>query len=240
MRIARQIGTAVEFAGVLRRAREDYRKSTPANSFGRAQWLQRWSGEALKALRVDLIMEGAIPSNGLLVANHLSYLDVLVLGAIAPASFVSKSEVAGWPVVGSLTQMAGTIFLRRESRKSANAANNTIAERLQRGDLVVFFPEGTSSDGSTVLPFHAALFEPAITAGVPVQSAHIAYDTNDADPATDVCYWGSMTFATHLWRLFGIKRTRAYVRFGVPSLYADRKTAARATREVILAISAGA
>jgi lyso-ornithine lipid O-acyltransferase len=101
----------------------------------------------------------------------------------------------------------------------------------------VFFPEGTSTDGSKVLPFHSSLFEAAVGNGDLIQAAQISYVAEDGDAGTDVCYWGDMTLATHLWKLFGLRRVHARVRFGPAAKYADRKTAAVATRQSVLALT---
>jgi 1-acyl-sn-glycerol-3-phosphate acyltransferase len=199
----------------------------------RAAWLHRWSRAALEALRIVVTAEGEIPPSGLIVSNHLSYVDVLVFSSVTPCVFVSKHEVADWPLVGWLTRMAGTIYLNRESRKDARRVNNLLEHRLAAGQVVIIFPEGTSSDGTSVLPFHPSLFQSAIDSAAAVTPAGIAYSASEADPSTDVCYWGAMTFATHLWKMFGIDRIEARVCFGQPGTYAERKSAARHTREIV-------
>lgn len=181
--------------------------------------------------------EGEIPTGGLIASNHLSYIDVLVLSSVAPCAFVSKSEVADWPLVGRLTRIAGTIYLKRESRKDARRVNRLLENRLSTGQLVVVFPEGTSTDGASVLTFRPSLFQSAIDSAAKVIPTAISYSASNADPATDVCYWGAMTFATHLWKLFGIDHIQAHIRFGKAGTYVNRKIAARESRQIVLRLA---
>src|SRR5258708_22303387 len=117
-----------------------------------AAWLQSSSRCLLRVFRVETQFTGNIPSSGLLVCNHLSYLDILVLAALAPCVFVAKSEVKGWLVFGWFAKLAGTVFVHREQRTQAGQTVKEIETALQTDSLVVLFPEGTSSNGHTVLP----------------------------------------------------------------------------------------
>lgn len=134
------------------------------------------------------------PGRGLIVGNHLSYLDVLVIAAEAPVCFVSKTEVRSWPIIGPLLRKAGTILVDRENLLKTTAAREQIAATLAAGVPVVLFPEGTSSDGTEVLPFRAMLLQPALEAGEAITPLAIAYDVIGGDPKTDVAYWGDATF----------------------------------------------
>jgi lyso-ornithine lipid O-acyltransferase len=200
----------------------------------RAEWLHRWCKKGLPRFGIDVVPNGAPPASGLLVANHLSYLDILVFSALAPCVFVSKHEVAGWPVFGWMSHMAGTIFVDRTRRTQALATQDEIEARLRAGLLVVLFPEATSSDGSTVLPFRSSLFQAAIAASAGISAAHISYHASDGEPETDVCYWGEMTLAPHVVKLFSIERVTAHVRFGERAQhFRDRKEAARSMYEEV-------
>lgn len=203
---------------------------TPGDVFARqrAEWLHRWCKKGLPRLGIVISREGSAPAAGLLVSNHLSYLDILVFSAISPCVFVSKHEVAGWPVFGWMSYMAGTIFVDRARRTQAAAAQGEIEQRLGAGLLVVLFPEATSSNGSAVLPFRSPLFEAPIAAGTSISAAHISYQTSSGNPETDVCYWGEMTLAPHVLKLFSIERVTAHVRFGGRARhFTNRKEAAR-------------
>src|SRR5580704_17076577 len=204
----------------------------------RAQWLHHWCAKALHRLGIELQLQGAFPSRGLLVANHLGYLDVLVLSALHPCVFVSKMEVRSWPLFGLMAKLSGTVFVDRARTSAAHSTNAEMSTALAEDAVVVLFPEGTSSDGSTVLPFRPALFDAATKAGANVVSAHISYDVADGSAASDVCYWGTMSFFPHLLRLLSRHEVRARVRFAEKTRkFADRKLAARVTRDVVASLA---
>jgi lyso-ornithine lipid O-acyltransferase len=172
------------------------------------------------------------------VANHLSYLDILVLSAMHPCVFVSKQEVRSWPLFGLMAKMSGTVFVDRARSSAAHTANAEMSQALAQGAVVVLFPEGTSSDGSKVLPFRPALFDAATKAGANVVSAHISYAVADGSAANDICYWGTMSFFPHLLRLLSRHQIRAQVRFaGETRKFADRKLAARVTYETVASLA---
>ena len=125
----------------------------------RANWLQQSCRRALRVFNIEVETQGPIPTSGLLVCNHLSYLDILVLGALAPAAFVAKREVRFWPILGLFATLAGTVFVDRRKRTRVGEANQKMENLLKTGVVTVLFPEGTSSDGSTVLPFKSALLD---------------------------------------------------------------------------------
>jgi len=204
----------------------------------RSEWLHRWCKAAMRRLGIELLPEGRFPSHGLLVANHLGYLDILVLSALHPCVFVSKKEVQSWPLFGPMAKMSGTVFVDRARALAATETNAEMSRALAEGAVVVLFPEGTSSDGSRVLPFRPALFDAATKASANVVSAHMSYSVADGSGARDICYWGEMSFLPHLWRLLSQRQIRARVRFA-PEIqkFADRKLAARITRERVAALA---
>jgi 1-acyl-sn-glycerol-3-phosphate acyltransferase len=182
-------------------------------------------------------MSGAMPSSGLLVCNHLSYLDIIVLSALRPCVFVAKADVAAWPLFGWLARAAGTIFADR-TRKLAVAQSLREIERAVQGDaLVVLFPEGTSSDGADVLPFKSALLEPAIRIDCRTTAAAIDYRLSDGSVADEICYWRDMTLVPHLLHLFTKRRIEALVSVGTPeSRTGNRKEVARRLRSEVCAL----
>ena len=192
----------------------------------RAHWL-RWScALLLKRLGIRVQANGPLPSAGLIVSNHLGYLDILVFGATLPCIFVSKAEVRSWPVFGLLVQFAGTIFLDRRSQSSAAEVTRQIGERLQGGLPILLFPEGTSTDGTALLRFHSSLLEAAIRTSSPIAAAAVSYTAADTKER-DLCYYGDDTFLPHLLRTLGRREVFASVRFSGHSLvYPDRKVAA--------------
>jgi 1-acyl-sn-glycerol-3-phosphate acyltransferase len=206
----------------------------------RAQWLHKWCVIGLRRLHVRYQAQGPIPQRGLLVSNHLSYLDIMVLSALEPCAFVSKKEVRSWPLFGRLATLAGTIYIDRERSVDVVRANHEMRATLEAGVLCVLFPEGTSSDGSQVLPFRAPLLEAAVRTGESVTAAYIRYEATDADIAQDICYWGEMSFVPHLLRMLSVRSIGAVVRFAPESCrYIDRKQAATATRNHVIALKDG-
>jgi len=196
----------------------------------RARVQRAWSRGVCSLAGVRLHVIGPPPRGGyLLVANHLSYLDIVVLGAHLSCAFVAKSEVARWPVLGFLARAMGTLFVERDNKRSLEGLNRRLAARLARGESLVLFPEGTSTAGGSVLPFRAALLEPAATLGLPVRYAALRYATAPGErPASEVvCWWGDMTFGPHLLELLRLAHVEATVHFGPEPIAApDRKTLA--------------
>lgn len=207
----------------------------------RVRWLHGCCSSALRRLHIDIQTSGPFPGRGLLVANHLSYLDILVLSALSPCAFVAKKEVRSWPLFGLMAYMAGTVFVDRSRSSDAYRANTEMSEALADGVVVVLFPEGTSSDGSTVLPFRPALFEAAVSASEYVSSAHISYAVDEGSVAQDICYWGSMTFFPHLLKLLSKRKVVARVQFAADvRKFEDRKQAAQVTRDAVAALAEAA
>jgi 1-acyl-sn-glycerol-3-phosphate acyltransferase len=169
---------------------------------GRDRVVQRWCKGVLQTLGVRAHLHGGPPAPGLLVANHVSWLDVIALLASVPhARFVCKSEVASWPLIGRLVAGAGTIFIRRGDARALRATVDEIAATLAGGGVVALFPEGTTSDGCDLLPFRAGPFEAAVRAGAPVLPLALRYHGPAASPAPDPVYVGDTTFAASLWRV---------------------------------------
>jgi 1-acyl-sn-glycerol-3-phosphate acyltransferase len=154
---------------------------------------QAWSRVLLAVLDVELDIEGeACEGPALIVANHVSWLDVLAISALRPSVFVCKSEIAAWPALGWLLGRADTIFLRRGSALAASQAVVAASQQLQTGCSVAVFPEGTSTAGDEVLPFSAALFQAAADAGAPVQPLALNYSSRAAVYAGDTSFGESL------------------------------------------------
>ncbi len=179
----------------------------------RASWLQKSSRRVLRVFRIQTQFDGDIPSSGLLVCNHLSYLDILVLAALAPCVFVAKSEVKRWPVFGWFAKLAGTVFVHREQRTQTGETVDKIETALQTGALVVLFPEGTSSGGDIVLPFKSSLLETATRQTYSLTAGLLRYELGDGDVSEEVCYWKDMTLVPHLINLCSKRGVQASVHF---------------------------
>jgi 1-acyl-sn-glycerol-3-phosphate acyltransferase len=203
----------------------------------RAAWLHRWSRFACRVVGIHVTTHGSMPRSGLLVSNHLSYLDVLVLSSVRPCVFVAKRDVAGWPFFGWLARAAGTIFVDREHRLASSRVVDLVKEAIASGSVVVLFPEGTSSDGTTVLPFKSALLDSAVQLRCPVATTAIQYALDEGSVADEVCYWRDMTLVSHLLNLFFKREIRSNCSFSVPKIRAgDRKEIARELREEIISM----
>ncbi len=193
-----------------------------------ARWVERWGRESLTRVGIQCRHVGQVPTRGMVVCNHLSYLDIGVIAASGPMVFVSKAEVASWPFMGSLARCAGTLFLRRDLRSHVAEIASAFRPIVEGGTVVVIFPEGTSSGGDSVLPFRPSLLEPAAANGWPVTPACITYEVADGVVSEDVAYWRDMTFAPHFLNLLAQPWIVGRVEYGEPVTgISDRKELAR-------------
>jgi 1-acyl-sn-glycerol-3-phosphate acyltransferase len=183
--------------------------------------IMAWAQKMIGVLAIDFEVNGAPPQHGplLLVANHVSWLDIVVLLASCPCRFVSKAEIGKWPLVGTLTHAAGTLFITRESKRDALRVVHQMAEALQPGSdaVLAIFPEGTTSNGLQVLPFHANLFQAAISANAPVQPLALRFeDAATRQISLAACYIDDDTFMGSIWRTLVAPRQRVVLTFGTP------------------------
>jgi 1-acyl-sn-glycerol-3-phosphate acyltransferase len=207
----------------------------------RSLWLQRWCRTISRIVGLQLRHRGTPPESGMIVSNHLSYLDILAFGSLVPCIFVAKREVGNWPAIGLLARMAGTIFVDRKRKTNVEEVNLQIASGLREGAVVVLFAEGTSSDGRTVLPFRSALLEPAARSDRAVVPAAIRYHLDRGSVPDEVCYWRDMTLLPHLLNLFTKREIRAHVAFGTGgtgALHGSRKAMTRELHERVSALHA--
>jgi 1-acyl-sn-glycerol-3-phosphate acyltransferase len=205
----------------------------PLSMEQRARWSQQSAKAVMAGVGIRYHVEGTPPTHGLVVCNHLSYLDVLILSAAMPCFFVAKMEIVGWPIFGKMARSNGTIFLDRNSRESAMSVADQMVERLKLKIPVLLFPEGTSTDGSQVIPFHPRLIDPATSTGTQITTAAVRYVIEDGTPERELCWYGDESFTTHLLKVLGVAGFSAKVRFGQPQFYPDRRTAADSTRAEI-------
>jgi 1-acyl-sn-glycerol-3-phosphate acyltransferase len=202
--------------------------------------IHTWGRSLCWALGIRIRREGPIPRGGcLLVCNHVSYVDILVLAAQGPCVFLSKAEVADWPGLGWMAARTGVLFVKREDRRSLPAVAALLREEVEGGSVVVLFPEGTSGPGNTVLPFRASLLAPAAEAGFPVAIAALSYRTPEGHiPASQaVCWWGDMTLGSHLSGLLQLPHVDAQIRFAPEPIHeGDRKVLAHRLWEAVQAL----
>ena len=175
---------------------------------------------ALKALGIKL--DVATPpehfhvSGTLVVANHVSWLDIFALSALYPSSFIAKQEISRWPVLGKMGRNAGTVFINRNSRKDIEPINKAVTAALQQGQNVSFFPEARTSNGEAVLPFKAALYQAAIDSGSAIQSIALRYYDHQGRRTTAPSYAGSMNLFRSLWRIVSMPEIHVRVDFAKP------------------------
>ena len=201
--------------------------------------VQVWAAQLLALWGIQLRVLGQPVTAGpaLMVANHISWLDISVIHAARHCRFVSKSDIRDWPLVGLLATGAGTLFIERASRKDALRMVKDMADAMQEGDVVAVFPEGTTSDGRDLLPFHANLIQSAIQANVPVQPMSLKFvDARTGDTSFAPCYIGDDTLIGSVWRTLTAPPIVAVVHFGEPQQARgrDRRQWAGDLREDVL------
>lgn len=183
------------------------------------RYFQGWASGISKIAGIRLLSRGTPPDEGvLLTPNHQSYLDIMAMAALLPVTFVSKAEVASWPVLGLLLRRADQLLVSRNRAKDLVASVEGIADRLRGGHSVCVFLEGTTTGGDGVLKFHPSLLEPVIQGRLRVVPVAIRWGTSNPGitPSEDIAYWKNHNLVLHLWRLLGLNGIEAEVAFGVP------------------------
>lgn len=204
--------------------------------------IQRWSRRLLAILGVRLHVHGRMPGGQaptLVVSNHVSWLDIWVIHAVTPVRFVAKSDIRAWPGMGWLAARAGTIFIQRTRRRDTARINDAIAGVLARHERVGLFPEGTTTEGGKVLPFHASLFQPAAAAGARIVTAAIRYPGRDGGPNLDASYAGDRSLPESLRLILAQPALHAELTFaGViePDGQTRRELADRARELIVSAL----
>ena len=202
----------------------------------RRQILQRWSSGLLRILNVKLTFDPAMmPGSGIIVTNHISWLDVFVLNAMTPMRFVAKSEVRQWPLFGWLCARAQTLFIERGRARDAARINRQVVGLLQEGESLVVFPEGTTTDGKKVGAFHASLLQPAIDACAPVYPVAIRYQDEYGLHSATAAYIDDISFIASLWNILKSKSLHVRLLFTPPITAADsdRRTVTHQARQQI-------
>jgi 1-acyl-sn-glycerol-3-phosphate acyltransferase len=216
----------------------------PATREARADWLHRFAARAIRRLGIEVDVIGEFPERGAVISNHLGYLDIVVFAALHPCVFVSKVEVQAVPVLGWMTTMAGTVYVARGHGGSAVKARGGIQAAADAGLPVVFFPEGTTTNGSGLLKFHSGLLAQAMESGIPITAAYINYSLPEGSSATvgdAVCYWGDAKMLPHIFRFLGLRGVRAEMRFASEPIrfssdVMHRKMAAIESRAAVAAL----
>ncbi len=176
------------------------------------QELQLFAKRMLSALDIEVVAHGtAHPGPIMLVANHVSWLDIFAINTAHPAYFIAKAEMRRWPVLGWLVAGGGTLFLQRESKRDALRMVSQVASALSSGHVIAVFPEGTTSDGRGLLPFYANLLQAAVQADVPAQAIGLRYADANAAVSKAAAYVGDSTLLESLWAILHAKKMRVNV-----------------------------
>ncbi len=178
-----------------------------------------WTRRMLVIMGVELEVRGTPPEHGplLQVANHISWLDILVMNAASPSRFVSKADAQHWPLLGALITGSGTLYIERNSRRDAMRMVHHMAERLTLGDILSVFPEGTTGDGRELLPFHANLLQSAIAAKAPVLPVGLRFvNSQTGDPHEAPVFVGDTTLIGSVWATLSADHLKAVVVYGEP------------------------
>jgi 1-acyl-sn-glycerol-3-phosphate acyltransferase len=218
------------------------RPQTPCD---RARWLSRFCAAMLRGFGIAFTVEGSFPPRGVLISNHTGYLDILAYSALSPVVFCSKAEIEKWPLLGWMAMMSGTVFVDRGAGGSAERAKAGMKAAEDHDVPVVFFPEGTTSNGEQILPFRSGLLAVSLEARQPITPAWIHYTLDeDNGPGVsvtdDVCFWGDdANMLRHIFKLMGLKGVHAWVRIApqpiaFSSADIDRKQAAVEARSAVL------
>ena len=198
---------------------------------------RRWSRGVARIVGLRVNISGKMPSisTGLIVSNHLSYVDIVTYGCIFPLRYSARADMAKWPVLGSFVGLSHPVWIDRNSRQSSKNTARDFAKTVNHGISLVAFPEGTTTDGNSgILPFKSTVFEAAIAANAPITPAVIRYKQSPGEPT--ICWYGDMTLLPHLWRIMGLSSINAELRFLKPVFPEGqpRKELAGAVRDMMI------
>jgi len=209
----------------------------PNKVYWRQITLRTWAQAFARVSNMKIQVSGAIPLPPFfLVCNHLSYTDVAALRCVVNGVFVAKGEMESWFLAGRICRDMGTIFINRQNRRDIPRAGAEIVKRLEQGEGVIVFPEGTSTKGETVLPFNSSFLEFAAQKDLPVCYAAVSYATppGETKASESVSWWDEKTFAQHLWYLFQVREYTAIINFGDAPVHSlNRKELARTLWEKV-------
>ncbi|HEY0430028.1 MAG TPA: lysophospholipid acyltransferase family protein [Pyrinomonadaceae bacterium] len=209
----------------------------PNKAFWRQIIFRSWARAFVKISGMRIEVAGRAPQPPFfLVSNHLSYVDIPALRAVAEGVFVAKGEIENWPFAGKMVGDLGMIFINRKNRRDIPRAGREIIKKLSEGEGVIIFPEGTSTKGEEVLPFNSSFLKFAAETDLPVSYAAISYRTpeNELKPSETICWWDDRSLAEHMWRVFQVHEFTAIINFGdEPVQDPNRKELARKLREKV-------
>ncbi|MCX7205242.1 MAG: lysophospholipid acyltransferase family protein [Proteobacteria bacterium] len=196
----------------------------------RVNYIQKWSKQLTHILGVKLriqgIEPGQYPGQHMLLANHISWLDIFVLDSVTVSRFVAKAELRSWPVIGRLCIGSGTLFIERDRKRDTARVNEAIVAALNEGHCVTVFPEGTTGCGRQLLPFRSSLLQAAIDGRATIQPVYLRYTDSEGKYSDAATYIGDMTIAQSVWRILGTRSLHAEINFlaPFPTEHANRRT----------------
>jgi len=213
-----------------------YPRATPERRRALTHW---WSAKLLSILNITAVVEGDPParaeSQAMIVANHVSWIDIFLISSVQPTRFVAKSEIRAWPLAGWIADRAGTVFIRRDQLRDMARIDARVREILEQGDCVGLFPEGITTEGDELRKFHSSLFEPAVANGAHVHPVAIRYEHPDGTLCRPMSFIGERTFMQSVGLILRQREVRARIMFA-PAVEtagaARRDVAKRVEREV--------
>ncbi len=199
-----------------------------------APYIARWARLGARCLGLRVTAQGPLPPPGsLVVANHQGYVDIVAIGGVSPCIFAARHDMRAWPVFGSLAASGATIFINRENRRAGYRGVAQVTAALRVGATVIAFPEGTSTDGTGILPFRTGVFQAAVEAAAPVVPAAVRYTALDGASLTEasraeIGWYDNQPFVQHLLNLAGHRQVGVTVHFGEAVLppHPDRRALA--------------
>ncbi len=245
VRLLRSVGRFLKLAAIFAYGGVVLVLKRPATRAQRAEWLHHYAALMLRSMDITVRHEGCFPERGALISNHMGYLDIMSIAALHRVVFVSKAELATVPVIGWMTTMAGSVYVERGRGGSAARAREGLQSAAEAKIPVVFFPEGTTSNGTSVAKFHSGILAQVMEEGEPVTAAYVRYRlTEDNGPEVsiedDLAFWGDeVRLLPHIFRVLGICGIEVTVRIAdAPIAFSvgarDRKIAAEEARAAVL------
>lgn len=218
VRFCRSLTRSLLLVAMLLAATADLWIRRPKYGAGGAIWIHAWCRRIVSAMGIKVTVTGRLPESGAVVSNHLSYLDILLYSATRPFIMVAKSEIKRWPLLGRLTAQAGTVYVDRGGGPPTYpAVNAAMTEAYGRGLPVLFFPEGTTTNGTGVDPFRRGLYHSVLNNGITMTTAALRFslhgDNGGATVADDVCWWGDAFFGPHIFKCLGLYGLEAQIDF---------------------------
>ena len=248
VRVLRSLRGLWKLAGLMGYGALELLVTRPTTRQQRAEWLHQLCARGVVKMGVGVRVEGRFPEHGALISNHMGYLDIVVMAALHRCVFVSKAEMRAIPLLGWMTTMAGTVYVERGRGGSAARARSGLEASAEAGVPVVFFPEGTTSNGTSVMQFHSGILAQVLEAGEPVTAAYVRYRlTEENGPGVsiedDLAYWGDeVKLFPHVFRLIGLRGIVVEIKIAEePIAFSERasqrKLAAEEARAAVLELS---